>query len=122
MAARGETRQKMLVATIEVMRERGAAGVTVDEVLARSGAPRGAFHRPLVPGGRGTTRVGVQSLLVGPTDRGRRHRLTERQSAHIVEPTARVIAVQGEADLTELPAELRNPDAAVHRGGPAGLP
>jgi len=51
MAARGETRQKMLVATIEVMRERGAAGVTVDEVLARSGAPRGSVYHHF-PAGR----------------------------------------------------------------------
>lgn len=51
MAARGETRQKMLVATIELMRERGAAGVTVDEVLARSGAPRGSVYHHF-PAGR----------------------------------------------------------------------
>jgi AcrR family transcriptional regulator len=51
MAARGETRQKMLIATIEVMRERGAAGVTVDEVLARSGAPRGSVYHHF-PAGR----------------------------------------------------------------------
>ncbi|OBA93516.1 TetR family transcriptional regulator [Mycobacteriaceae bacterium 1482268.1] len=38
----------MLVAAAEVMRERGAAGVTIDEVLARSGAPRGSvyYHFP----------------------------------------------------------------------------
>jgi AcrR family transcriptional regulator len=51
MAARGETRQKMLVATIELMRERGAAGVTVDEVLSRSGAPRGSVYHHF-PAGR----------------------------------------------------------------------
>lgn len=51
MAPRGQTRQKMLVATIEVMRERGAAGVTVDEVLARSGAPRGSVYHHF-PAGR----------------------------------------------------------------------
>jgi AcrR family transcriptional regulator len=33
------------------MRERGAAGVTVDEVLARSGAPRGSVYHHF-PGGR----------------------------------------------------------------------
>lgn len=45
---RGSTRIKMLVAAAEVMRERGAAGVTIDEVLARSGAPRGSvyYHFP----------------------------------------------------------------------------
>lgn len=52
MAARGETRQKMLDAALQVMRERGAAGVTVDEVLARSGAPRGSVYHHF-PGGRG---------------------------------------------------------------------
>jgi TetR/AcrR family transcriptional regulator, lmrAB and yxaGH operons repressor len=45
---RGGTRHKMLVSAAEVMRERGAAGVTIDEVLARSGAPRGSvyYHFP----------------------------------------------------------------------------
>jgi AcrR family transcriptional regulator len=51
MAARGETRQKMLDAALAVMRERGAAGVTVDAVLARSGAPRGSVYHHF-PGGR----------------------------------------------------------------------
>jgi AcrR family transcriptional regulator len=51
MAVRGETRQKMLDAALGVMRERGAAGVTVDEVLARSGAPRGSVYHHF-PGGR----------------------------------------------------------------------
>jgi TetR/AcrR family transcriptional regulator, lmrAB and yxaGH operons repressor len=42
------TRTKMLVSAAEVMRERGAAGVTIDAVLARSGAPRGSvyYHFP----------------------------------------------------------------------------
>jgi AcrR family transcriptional regulator len=45
---RGDTRTKMLVGAAQVMRERGAAGVTIDEVLARSGAPRGSvyYHFP----------------------------------------------------------------------------
>ena len=45
---RGGTRAKMLVSAAEVMRERGAAGVTIDEVLTRSGAPRGSvyYHFP----------------------------------------------------------------------------
>jgi TetR/AcrR family transcriptional regulator, lmrAB and yxaGH operons repressor len=41
---RGSTRTKMLVSAAEVLRERGAAGVTIDEVLARSGAPRGSVY------------------------------------------------------------------------------
>jgi AcrR family transcriptional regulator len=38
----------MLITAAEVMRERGASGVTIDEVLARSGAPRGSvyYHFP----------------------------------------------------------------------------
>ena len=45
---RADSRTKMLVSAAEVMRERGAAGVTIDEVLARSGAPRGSvyYHFP----------------------------------------------------------------------------
>ncbi|WP_205875953.1 TetR/AcrR family transcriptional regulator [Mycobacterium camsae] len=38
------TREKMLVSAARVMRERGAAGVTIDSVLARSGAPRGSVY------------------------------------------------------------------------------
>jgi TetR/AcrR family transcriptional repressor of lmrAB and yxaGH operons len=49
--ARGSTRTKMLVSAVEVLRERGAAGVTIDEVLARSGAPRGSVYHHF-PGGR----------------------------------------------------------------------
>ena len=47
-AKRGSTRRNMLISAAEVMRERGAAGVTIDEVLARSGAPRGSvyYHFP----------------------------------------------------------------------------
>uniref|UniRef100_A0A5Q5BDZ9 Transcriptional regulator, TetR family n=1 Tax=Mycobacterium sp. (strain MCS) TaxID=164756 RepID=A0A5Q5BDZ9_MYCSS len=38
----------MLIGAAEVLRERGAAGVTIDEVLQRSGAPRGSvyYHFP----------------------------------------------------------------------------
>ena len=45
---RRDTRKKMLLSAAEVMRERGAAGVTIDAVLARSGAPRGSvyYHFP----------------------------------------------------------------------------
>ena len=34
---RGDTRTRMLISAAEVMRERGAAGVTIDEVQARTG-------------------------------------------------------------------------------------
>lgn len=45
------TRTKMLVSAAEVLRERGAAGVTIDAVLARSGAPRGSVYHHF-PDGR----------------------------------------------------------------------
>ncbi|MFV8171809.1 TetR/AcrR family transcriptional regulator [Mycolicibacterium peregrinum] len=48
---RGSTRARMLGSAVEVLRERGAAGVTIDEVLARSGAPRGSVYHHF-PGGR----------------------------------------------------------------------
>lgn len=38
------TRDRMVVSAAQVMRERGAAGVTIDSVLARSGAPRGSVY------------------------------------------------------------------------------
>ncbi|MBJ7341855.1 MAG: TetR/AcrR family transcriptional regulator [Mycolicibacterium sp.] len=41
----------MLFTAAEVMREKGAAGVTIDEVLARSGAPRGSVYHHF-PDGR----------------------------------------------------------------------
>src|ERR1700744_1117544 len=45
---RCDTRKKMLVSAAEVLRECGPAGVTVDAVLTRSGAPRGSvyYHFP----------------------------------------------------------------------------
>lgn len=48
---RGATRTTMLVAAADLLRERGAGGVTVDAVLARSGAPRGSVYHHF-PGGR----------------------------------------------------------------------
>lgn len=41
----------MLVSAAALMRERGAAGVTIDAVLNRSGAPRGSVYHHF-PGGR----------------------------------------------------------------------
>ena len=48
---RGSTRRNMLVSAAELMRERGAAGVTIDGVLTRSKAPRGSVYYHF-PGGR----------------------------------------------------------------------
>ncbi|MGV9415433.1 TetR/AcrR family transcriptional regulator [Nocardia sp. NPDC003693] len=51
MAERGSTKRKMLVGGVELLRERGSAGVTIDAVLARTGAPRGSVYHHF-PGGR----------------------------------------------------------------------
>lgn len=48
---RGETRTAMLASAVDVLRERGAVGLTIDAVLARSGAPRGSVYHHF-PGGR----------------------------------------------------------------------
>ena len=42
----------MLSSAVEVLRERGPAGLTIDAVLERSGAPRGSVYHHF-PGGRG---------------------------------------------------------------------
>jgi TetR/AcrR family transcriptional regulator, lmrAB and yxaGH operons repressor len=52
MGARSVTRQKMLLSSVELLRERGAGGVTVDAVLSRSQSPRGSVYHHF-PGGRG---------------------------------------------------------------------
>jgi TetR/AcrR family transcriptional repressor of lmrAB and yxaGH operons len=56
---RGGTRTKMLASAAQVMRERGASGVTIDAVLARSGAPRGSvyYHFP-----EGRTQILTEAL------------------------------------------------------------
>lgn len=41
---RGSTRIAMLRSAAELLREHGAAGVTIDAVLARSGSPRGSVY------------------------------------------------------------------------------
>lgn len=51
MGARNDTRQKMLLSSIELLRERGAGAVTVDAVLSRSQSPRGSVYHHF-PGGR----------------------------------------------------------------------
>ncbi|HLR98492.1 MAG TPA: TetR/AcrR family transcriptional regulator [Mycolicibacillus parakoreensis] len=51
MGTRSDTRNRMLVSAIELLRERGAGAVTVDAVLAHSRAPRGSVYHHF-PGGR----------------------------------------------------------------------
>lgn len=41
---RGSTRTTMLRSAADLLRERGAAGVTIDAVLSRSGSPRGSVY------------------------------------------------------------------------------
>ncbi|AEF40389.1 TetR/AcrR family transcriptional regulator [Hoyosella subflava] len=47
-ASRVKTRDRMVFSAIELMRERGSAGVTIDAILTRSEAPRGSvyYHFP----------------------------------------------------------------------------
>lgn len=46
-----DTRQSMVLAAVELLRERGVDGVTLDDVLGRSGAPRGSIYHHF-PNGR----------------------------------------------------------------------
>ena len=48
----------MLDSAVLLLRERGAAGVTVDAVLAHSGAPRGSVYHHF-PGGRNEMVLGA---------------------------------------------------------------
>lgn len=52
------TKQRMLDSAVLLLRERGAAGVTVDAVLAHSGAPRGSVYHHF-PGGRNEMVLGA---------------------------------------------------------------
>lgn len=45
------TRDRMLWGALELMRERGASGVSIDAILERSAAPRGSVYHHF-PGGR----------------------------------------------------------------------
>jgi AcrR family transcriptional regulator len=47
----GSTRTRMLDGAVELLRERGTAGVNLDAVLARTGTPRGSVYHHF-PGGR----------------------------------------------------------------------
>lgn len=62
MAKRDETRQRMLDSALALLRERGANGVTLDAVLAHSGAPRGSIYHHF-PGGR--DRLIVEAAALG---------------------------------------------------------
>jgi AcrR family transcriptional regulator len=56
--APGSTKQRMLDSAVLLLRERGAPGVTVDAVLAHSGAPRGSVYHHF-PGGRNELILGA---------------------------------------------------------------
>ncbi|MFE5478303.1 TetR/AcrR family transcriptional regulator [Nocardia sp. NPDC056541] len=82
MGARTNTRQKMLGSAIELLRERGAAGVTVDAVLARSSAPRGSVYHHF-PGGR--AQIMTESLtLAGDTISALIEEAAERGAAGVL--------------------------------------
>lgn len=55
------TKQRMLDSAVLLLRERGAAGVTVDAILAHSGAPRGSVYHHF-PGGRNEMLLGAIRL------------------------------------------------------------
>lgn len=46
-----DTRQAMVLTAVELLRERGADGITLDILVNRSGAPRGSIYHHF-PGGR----------------------------------------------------------------------
>ncbi|MFD6454857.1 TetR/AcrR family transcriptional regulator, partial [Nocardia sp. NPDC060220] len=72
----------MLGSAIELLRERGAAGVTVDAVLARSGAPRGSVYHHF-PGGR--AQIMTESLtLAGDTISALIEEAAERGAAGVL--------------------------------------
>lgn len=67
MGARVTTKQRMLISAVELLQERGAAGVTVDAVLSRSNAPRGSVYHHF-PGGRDqimTESLDLAGLAIG---------------------------------------------------------
>lgn len=51
MAGRGATKERMTISAVKLLQERGVNGVTIDAVLADSGAPRGSVYHHF-PGGR----------------------------------------------------------------------
>ncbi|TQN30210.1 TetR family transcriptional regulator [Haloactinospora alba] len=69
----GRTKQRMLDGAVALLRERGAAAVTVDAVLARSGAPRGSVYHHF-PGGR-------DELVRGAIERAGEHVSSELRAA-----------------------------------------
>jgi len=46
-----DSREKMIRATVELLRERGYAGTSLGDILARSGGPRGSIYHHF-PGGK----------------------------------------------------------------------
>lgn len=67
----GRTKQRMLDSAVQLLRERGAAGVTVEAVLVHSGAPRGSVYHHF-PGGRSELVLGAArqagEFIVGLTE------------------------------------------------------
>lgn len=73
---RSDARERMLDSTSALIRERGASGTSLDDILAHSGAPRGSVYY-YFPGGRtqlveeAVERAGaaMERLIVGARDR-----------------------------------------------------
>ena len=67
------TRERMVVSTALLIREKGARATSIDDVLAHSGAPRGSVYHHF-PGGR-------EQLLREATDfAGELHRGADRSA------------------------------------------
>ncbi len=72
-----DTRQSMVLAAVELLRERGVDGVTLEDVLSRSGAPRGSIYHHF-PGGRAQiideaaqlSGAAISRLIADAADRG----------------------------------------------------
>ena len=47
----GDSREAMIRATVDLLRERGYSGTSLGDVLARSGGPRGSIYHHF-PGGK----------------------------------------------------------------------
>lgn len=75
------TRERMVISTALMVRERGARATSLDNVLAHSGAPRGSIYHHF-PGGR-------EQLLREATDYAGEH-IAERLKRHSEDPVAAV--------------------------------
>src|SRR4051812_9194168 len=96
-----ETRSRMLEATGNLLRQRGYHGTSLNDILAKSGAPRGSlyFH---FPGGKDqlvveVTRAGVKEVAEKLGETLGREKNPAVAVRHIVEATAEMLETSGYA-------------------------